>query len=174
MWNESRFKIKNQTEFPIFVMVTLEKRPLKVENIQPGKRGSIWRSVGSKAGKLGSTLERALADSEDVQVQRNRVVLDICPSSVGFKEILPGHSYKSHKLWAKLEASGGKSFLTVLTREFLWEDLRTEEGQKRIDENEVNRNSYNVPFHNARQEGLHNQKKIIIARLNGKLEYFSH
>ena len=77
-------------------------------------------------------------------------------------------------MWAKLEASGGKGFLTVLTREFLWEDLRTEEGQKRIDENAVNRNSYNVPFHNARQEGLHNQKKIIIARLDGKLEYFCH
>ena len=102
----SRFKIKNQTEFPIFVMLTLEKRPLEVENIQPGTRvsdsylscsnfylfpkGSFWRSVGSKAKKLGSTLERALADSEDVHVQRNRVVLDICPESFGFKEILPG------------------------------------------------------------------------------------
>ena len=42
------------------------------------------------AEKLGSTLERALADSGDVHVQRNRVVLDISPKSAGFKEILPG------------------------------------------------------------------------------------
>ena len=40
MKHVSRFKIKNQTEFPIFVMLTLEKMPLKVENIQPGKRVS--------------------------------------------------------------------------------------------------------------------------------------
>jgi len=85
-----RFKIKNQTEFPIFVMLTLEKRPLNVENIQPGKRGTIWRTVRPMAEKLGSTLEKALADSEDVHVQRNRVVLDICPRSVGFKAISPG------------------------------------------------------------------------------------
>ena len=37
-----RFKIKNQTEFPIFVTLTLEKRMLKVENIQPGKRVSAF------------------------------------------------------------------------------------------------------------------------------------
>ena len=102
----SRLKIKNQTEFPIFVMLTLEKRPLKVENIQPGARvsdsslscsnfylfskGSFWRSVGSASKRLGSTLERALANDEDVHVQRNRVVLDLIPESVGFKEILPG------------------------------------------------------------------------------------
>ena len=42
----------------------------------------------SKAEKLGSTLERALADPEDEQ--KNRVVLDIEPESVGFREILPG------------------------------------------------------------------------------------
>ena len=52
------------------------------------KKGLIWRSVTSKAEKLGSTLERALADSEDEQ--KNRVVLDIEPESVGFREILPG------------------------------------------------------------------------------------
>ena len=52
------------------------------------KKGLIWRSVTSKAEKLGSTLERALADSENEQ--KNRVVLDIEPESVGFREILPG------------------------------------------------------------------------------------
>jgi len=36
-----RFKIKNKTEFPIFVKLTLEKsQSLEVENIQPGKRVS--------------------------------------------------------------------------------------------------------------------------------------
>jgi len=164
-----RFKIKNQTEFPIFVKLTLEKiQGLEVENLQPGKRGSVWRSVRPIAEKLGSTLEKALADTDDMQ--RNRVVLDICPESSGFKEISPGDSYKSHKMWAKLEGSGGKGFLTVLTREFLWEDLRKEKGGRRIDENPVNANSYNVPFHNAKQEGLH--KEIIVARLGGKLEHF--
>ena len=38
-------------------------------------KGTIWRSVRSKAEKLGSTLEKALADSEDMNVQKNRVVL---------------------------------------------------------------------------------------------------
>ena len=51
-------------------------------------KGIFWRSVRSKAEKLGSTLERALADSE--HVQRNRLVLNISPKSAGFKEILPG------------------------------------------------------------------------------------
>jgi len=115
-------------------------------------------------------LERALADTDDVHMQRNRVVLDIRPKSAGFKEILPGKSYKSHKMWAKLEGSGGKGFLTVLTREFLWEDVRKEKGGRRIDENPVNANSYNVPFHNSKHEALH--KEIIVARLGGKLEHF--
>ena len=75
-------------------------------------------------------------------------------------------------MWAKLEGSGGKGFLTVLTREFLYGDVLTKEGRERIDENAVNKNSYNVPFHNAKQEGLRNQKEITIARLNGKLKYF--
>ena len=77
-------------------------------------------------------------------------------------------------MWTKLEASGGKGYLTVLTKEFLWEDVLRggDHGHKRIVENEVNKNSYNVPFHNAKQEGLHNQKKITIVRLNGKLELF--
>ena len=76
-------------------------------------------------------------------------------------------------MWEKLQGSGGKGFLTVLTREFLWEDvLKGGEGHDRIVENEVNKNSYNVPFHNAKQEGLHNQKEIIVTRLGGKLEQF--
>ena len=76
-------------------------------------------------------------------------------------------------MWEKLEGSGGKGYLTVLTKEFLCEDvLKGGEGHKRIVDNEVNKKSYNVPFHNAKQEGLHNQKKITIVRLNGKLELF--
>jgi len=133
-------------------------------------KGSLWRSVRSKAEKLGSTLERALADTDDVHMQRNRVVLHIRPESAGFKEILPGESYKSHKMWAKLEGSGGEGFLTVLTREFLWEDVLKEKGGRRIDEQPVNANSYNVPFHNSKQEALH--KEIIVARLDGKLMHF--
>ena len=77
-------------------------------------------------------------------------------------------------MWTKLEGSRGKGLLTVLTQEFLFEDVVKggEQGHKRIVDNEVNKNSYNVPFHNAKQEGLHNQKKITIVRLNGKLELF--
>ena len=76
-------------------------------------------------------------------------------------------------MWEKLKASGGKGYLTVLTKEFLWEDVRRGgDGHDRIVESDVNSNSYNVPFHNAKLEGLHNRKEIIVAKLGGKLEQF--
>ena len=74
-------------------------------------------------------------------------------------------------MWEKLQASGGKGFFTVLTQEFLWEDMLTAR-EHVLDEDGVSGNSYNVPFHNAKQEGLHNQKEIIVTRLGGKLEQF--
>ena len=58
------------------------------------------------------------------------------------KFLTPGQSYKSHKMWSKLGSSGGKAFLTVLTREFLFEDLKTVQGHKRIDDNAVNGNTF--------------------------------
>ena len=105
------------------------------------------------------------------------------------KFLTPGQSYKSHKMWSKLGSSGGKAFLTVLTREFLFEDLKTVQGHKRIDDNavnvcrsiidqynlkylQVNGNTYNVPFYNEKQEGLHNQKKLTVVKLRGKLQIF--
>ena len=95
------------------------------------------------------------------------------PPKLKIKGYFPGGSYKSHKMWEKLQTSGGKGFLTVLTREFLWEDVRRGgNGHDRIVESDVNSNSYNVPFHNAKQEGLHNRKEIIVAKLGGKLEQF--
>ena len=95
------------------------------------------------------------------------------PPKLKIKGYFPGGSYKSHKMWEKLQTSGGKGFLTVLTREFLWEDVRRGgDGHDRIVESDVNSNSYNVPFHNAKLEGLHNRKEIIVAKLGGKLEQF--
>ena len=58
----------------------------------------------------------------------------------------------------------GTAYLTVLTREFLLEDVLSEQGQPRIDNNPVNSKTYNVSFHNKKQEYLHQKQEIIIAR----------
>ena len=63
-----RFKIKNQTEFPIFVKLTLEKsQSLEVENIQPGKRVSILWSLFSNF----HLFQRAPFGDRSDQKQRN-------------------------------------------------------------------------------------------------------
>ena len=67
-------------------------------------------------------------------------------------------------MWELLKDFKGAAYLTVLSREFLLEDVLSEEGQPRIDNNPVNSKTYNVSFHNKKQEYLHQKQEIIIAR----------
>ena len=86
--------------------------------------------------------------------QRNKVVFDIFPKEHGFKEVFPGvkmcensilgESFKSQKMWKMLKGFKGAAYLTILTREFLLEDLLSKEGKRRIDDNPVNSKTYNV------------------------------
>ena len=55
-----------------------------------------------------------------------------------------GESFKSHKMWKMLRGFKGAAYLTILTREFLLEDLLSKEGKRRIDDNPVNSKTYNV------------------------------
>merc|ERR1712038_1569711 len=164
-----RFKIKNNTQREIFVKLTLEKIDLPVKNITPGwlenptpdstrKRDKAAQLVD----KFGSLMKIAVAEKADEQ--RNNVVFDIFPKEHGFREVFPGESYKSHKMGKKLKGSKGAAYLTVLTREFLLEDVLTEEGKYRIDNNPVNSKTYNVSFHNKKLGALQKKRKIIIAR----------
>ena len=73
-----------------------------------------------------------------------------------------GYTYKSSKLWTKVDENEGTMYFTLLTRQFLIQGLKERKGQKRIDENPVGLNSYNVPFYNVKQEGLDIKKKLVI------------
>merc|ERR1712038_1989223 len=177
-----RFKIKNNTQREIFVKLTLEKIDLPVKNITPGwlenptpdstrKRDKAAQLVD----KFGSLMKIAVAEKADEQ--RNNVVFDIFPKEHGFKEVFPGESYKSHKKWKMLKGSKGAAYLTVLTREFLLEDVLTGEGGRRIDNNPVTSKTYNVSFHNKKLGALQKKRKIIIAkyiwRAQGLLPYLT-
>ena len=66
-------------------------------------------------------------------------------------------------MWELLKDFKGAAYLTVLSREFLLEDVLSGQGQPRIDNNPVNSKTYNVSFHNKKQEYLHQKQEIIIA-----------
>jgi len=164
-----RFKIKNDTKCEIFVKLTLEKIDLPVKNITPGwlentTPGSTRKrdKPAQLVDKFGSLVKTIVAEKADEQ--RNNVVFHIFPKEHGFKKVFPGESYKSHKMWKKLKGSKGVAYLTVLTREFLLEDVLTEEGKHRIDNNPVTSKTYNVSFHNKKLGALQKKRKIIIAR----------
>ena len=82
----------------------------------------------------------------------------LCENSIS------GESYKSHKKWKMLKGFKGAAYLTVLTREFLLEDVLTGEGGRRIDNNPVDSKTYNVSFYNKKLGALHQKEKIIITR----------
>jgi len=161
-----KFKIKNNTDFPVYVSLTQEKCRLDIENIQPGKKGSLIRSLSDSIpgfSKFDRTVMRVFGDQEDEQ--KNFVVLDIQPEKRGFIEIGPGRQYKSHKLWVKVQAAMEDQhlYLTVLTRQFLIQGIHgTREDRKRIDNNPVSGSTYNVPVYNEKQYGLCNMKRILL------------
>merc|ERR1712088_583659 len=164
-----RFKIKNNTKREIFVKLTLEKIDLPVRNIMPGwlenptpDRTRKRDKAAQLVDKFGSLMKIAVAEKADEQ--RNNVVFDIFPKEHGFKEVFPGESYKSHKKWKMLKGFKGAAYLTVLTREFLLEDVLTGEGGRRIDNNPVDSKTYNVSFYNKKLGALHQKEKIIITR----------
>ena len=71
-------------------------------------------------------------------------------------------------MWKKLKGSGGAAYLTVLTKEFLIEDVLTKKGKPRIDNNPVTSKTYNVSFHNKKLGGLKKKRKIIISKKYGE------
>ena len=71
-------------------------------------------------------------------------------------------------MWKKLKGSGGAAYLTVLTKEFLIEDVLTKKGKPRIDNNPVSSKPYNVSFHNKKLGGLKKKRKIIISKKYGQ------
>ena len=62
-----------------------------------------------------------------------------------------------------LKGFKGAASLTVLTREFLLEDVLSGDG-RRIDNNPVDSKTYNVSFYNKKLGALHQKEKIIITR----------
>jgi len=161
-----KFKIKNNTDFPVYVSLTQEKCRLDIENIQPGKKGSLLRSLSDSIpgfSKFDRTVMRVLGDEEDEQ--KNFVVLDIQPENRGFIEIAPGRQYKSHKLWMKVHTAMEEQhlYLTVLTRQFLIQGLvGNKKDRERIDNNPVSGNTYNVAIYNEKQHGLYKMKRILL------------
>jgi len=172
---KEKFKIRNDTKFPVYVNLSQGKCRLDIENIQPGKKGSLLRSLSDSIpgfAKYDRTVMRVLGDEQDEQ--KNFVVLDIQPEERGFFEVLPGRQRKSHKLWTKAQTVREEQhlYLTVLTRQFLIQGLNSRDGKKRIDNNPVGANTYNVAIYNEKQEGLHKMKRILITNSHclGKLE----
>lgn len=171
---EPKFKIKNDTLFPIYVMLTQVKYKLATDNIQPGLRGNSIRTIDKvfKSKRINSIVEGLLNEEEDEQ--RNRVVLEAYPVMFGFKEILPGQEFRSRKMWTKVQEAKGTMYFTLLTRQFLIQGLKERKGQARIDENPVGPNSYNLPFYNVKQEDMDRRKRLVIATSpsSGNLEIY--
>ena len=65
-------------------------------------------------------------------------------------------------MWELLKDFKGAAYLTVLTRQ-----------QLRIHNNSRESQTYNVTFHNKKEEGLHQKQEIIIAR-NGREHQVSY
>ena len=98
---EPKLKIRNNTQYPIHIMLSKESFIIPINNIQPGKKvaRSSWYNIWFQGNtlrtleKLGSKTVIKLAEgllSEESDEQRNRVVMEMYPEQFGFKEVLPG------------------------------------------------------------------------------------
>merc|ERR1711934_575882 len=137
------------TEHEIFVKLSLQKIYL-LKNTTPDSASKMVKSQSFLTMDKSGTLMRTVAAEGEADL-----VFDIFPKEHGFKEVFPGESYKSHKKWKMLKGFKGAAYLTVLTREFLLEDVLTGEGGRRIDNNPVDSKTYNVSFYNKKLGALH-------------------
>jgi len=157
-----KFLVKNRTDFNIYFLVSETKLNLDVEDIRPGKVGETKRSVKNIIGKnlynkIEKRVDKVLGDTakREHMDQWNRVIFDIDPEQMGFKQVPPEHCYRSKKLKQKIK-TGDLLYFTILTRKFLIQDSLSNkaEGHARIDDFQVSGNSYNVPLYNVRLKNL--------------------
>merc|ERR1711934_32798 len=155
------------TEHEIFVKLSLQKIYL-LKNTTPDSASKMVKSQSFLTMDKSGTLMRTVAAEREADL-----VFDIFPKEHGFKEVFPGESYKSHKMWKMLKGFKGAAYLTVLTKEFVLEDKPpkgTPKGKDRIDKNPVNSKTYKASLNNLKLGGLGELQKqeLIIGRSNGK------
>ena len=107
-----------------------------------------------------------------------------CPNSL--PQVNPTSRTKCGQNWGVLGAKHSWQFLQESSFSRTWKQCKDTRGstimrwteilsiidQYNLKYLQVNGNTYNVPFYNEKQEGLHNQKKLTVVKLRGKLQIF--
>ena len=97
---------------------------IMITNISHLPQGSLQRMTAAIVGdnvvdQALKVFDKALDGKErrEYMNQRNRVIQNIDPEVMKFKEILPNGTYRSSKL--RLKTKKPKVYVTILTRQFL-------------------------------------------------------